>query len=68
MAAEDTRGAALKEEQRKTSFDHSTGGRFPGDFDVQSIFLTSPSFKDSEKIVVLRHIIGAKPEQEKEQS
>jgi len=43
-------GATLKEEQRKTSHDHSTGGRFPGDFVVQSIFLTSPSFKDPEKI------------------
>ena len=47
------RGATLKEEQRKTSFDHATGGRFPGDFEVQSIFLTSPSFKDPEKIVDL---------------
>jgi len=42
--------STLKEEQRKTSFDHATGGRFPGDFEVQSIFLTSPSFKDPEKI------------------
>ena len=47
------RGATLKEEDRKTSFDHATGGRFPGDFEVQSIFLTSPSFKDPEKIVDL---------------
>ena len=47
------RGATLKEEDRKSSFDHATGGRFPGDFDVQSIFLTSPSFKDPEKIVDL---------------
>ena len=45
--------STLKEEQRKTSFDHATGGRFPGDFEVQSIFLTSPSFKDPEKIVDL---------------
>ena len=37
------RGATLKEEDRKSSFDHATGGRFPGDFEVQSIFLTSPS-------------------------
>ena len=47
------RGATLKEEDRKSSFDHATGGRFPGDFEVQSIFLTSPSFKDPEKIVDL---------------
>ena len=45
--------STLKEENRKTSFDHATGGRFPGDFEVQSIFLTSPSFKDPEKIVDL---------------
>ena len=45
--------STLKEEDRKTSFDHATGGRFPGDFEVQSIFLTSPSFKDPEKIVDL---------------
>ena len=50
---EDIGGATLKEEDRKTSFDHATGGRFPGDFEVQSIFLTSPSFKDPEKIVDL---------------
>ena len=50
---EQRRGSTLKEEERKTSFDHATGGRFPGDFEVQSIFLTSPSFKDSEKIVDL---------------
>ena len=53
MAAEDTRGGTLKVEERKSSFDHATGGRFPGDFEVQSIFLTSPSFKDPEKIVDL---------------
>ena len=46
-------GATLKEEDRKTSFDHATGGRFPGDFEVQSIFLTSPSFKDPEKTIDL---------------
>ena len=48
--------STLKEEQRKTSFDHATGGRFPGDFEVQSIFLTSPSFKDPEKIVDLSSV------------
>ena len=47
---EDIGGSTLKEEDRKTSHDHATGGRFPGDFVVQSIFLTSPSFKDPEKI------------------
>ena len=50
------RGATLKEEDRKSSFDHATGGRFPGDFEVQSIFLTSPSFKDPEKIVDLSSV------------
>ena len=50
---EDIGGSTLKEEDRKTSHDHATGGRFPGDFEVQSIFLTSPSFKDPEKIVDL---------------
>ena len=45
--------STLKEEDRKTSFDHATGGRFPGDFEVQSIFLTSPSFKDPEKSIDL---------------
>ena len=56
MAVEDTRGGTLKEEERKSSFDHATGGRFPGDFEVQSIFLTSPSFKDPEKIVDLSSV------------
>ena len=56
MAAEDTRGGTLKVEERKSSFDHATGGRFPGDFEVQSIFLTSPSFKDPEIIVDLRYL------------
>ena len=48
--------AILKEADRKTSFDHTApaaGGRFPGDFEVQSIFLTSPSFKDSGKTIDL---------------
>ena len=54
MAEEEQRsGGTLKKEERKSSFDHATGGRFPGDFEVQSIFLTSPSFKDPEKIVDL---------------
>jgi len=50
---ENASGGTLKEEDRKTSFDHATGGRFPGDFEVQSIFLTSPSFKDPEKTIDL---------------
>ena len=48
--------STLKEEDRKTSFDHATGGRFPGDFEVQSIFLTSPSFKDPEKTLDLSSV------------
>ena len=50
---ENASGGTLKEEDRKSSFDHATGGRFPGDFEVQSIFLTSPSFKDPEKRIDL---------------
>ena len=50
---ENASGGTLKEEDRKSSFDHATGGRFPGDFEVQSIFLTSPSFKDPEKTIDL---------------
>ena len=53
LVGENAGGSTLKEEDRKTSFDHATGGRFPGDFEVQSIFLTSPSFKDPEKTIDL---------------
>ena len=53
LVGENAGGGTLKEDDRKTSFDHATGVRFPGDFEVQSIFLTSPSFKDPEKIVDL---------------
>ena len=53
LVGENAGGGTLKEEDRKSSFDHATGGRFPGDFEVQSIFLTSPSFKDPEKSVDL---------------
>ena len=58
MAEEERRrGPTLNKEERKTSFSSDgsprerldTGGRFPGDFEVHSIFLTSPSFKDPEK-------------------
>ncbi|MCH2405412.1 MAG: hypothetical protein MK200_04390, partial [Nitrosopumilus sp.] len=50
--------ATLEKDDRKTSLDHApaAGGRFPGDFEVQSIFLTSPSFKDPEKIVDLSSV------------
>ena len=53
LVGENAGGGTLKEEDRKSSFDHATGGRFPGDFEVQSIFLTSPSFKDPEKTIDL---------------
>ena len=47
--------AILNKEDRKSSIDQApaAGGRFPGDFEVQSIFLTSPSFKDPEKTIDL---------------